>query len=230
MNRYAIATFLLALIGTPAVAQYPLTGAFPPWSPGVPPPTAYSPKEVPILTQTPVKYMLTDQVFTELQGIVPFKDLVKLNSIQKGKEFTLKELMVNIDNVLVLTADEVKKMTKDEINKWKDDVQSWKQLISYYSQISAPRFIEMPAGKPLVGYYKMDNLLVGADGRYPFDSGEYNLSGFAGNARIYGTFAVTLPRPTDVDPRNAPLYYCSYRGLFQKMPFAPANRVTCSQP
>jgi hypothetical protein len=212
MNRYTIATFLLAIIGTPGLAQYPITGAFPPWAAGSLPTSTYSPKQAPILTQTPVRFIITDQLFSELKGIVPDEVLLKLSPI-KGKEFSQRELMVLLNKDLK-----------------QDEVTQWKEYIFYYAQISAPRLIQVPAGKPLLGFYKMDGLLVGADGRYPFDSGEYNLSGFSGNARIYGTFEVTLPRPADVDPINAPFYYCSYRGLFQMMPFAPAKRVTSCQP
>jgi hypothetical protein len=199
MNRYASAAFFLLICGTPVLAQYPITGAFPPWSSGTPPTSAYSPKDVPILTQTPVKFVITDQLFTELKGTVPDEVLVKLTP-NKGKEFSQKELTVLLNKDL-----------KPE------EVTQWKEYIFFYSQVSAYRLIQLPAGKPLVGFYKMDGLFIGADGRYPFDSGEYNLAGFSGNARIYGTFTVTPPGPATVDPANAGVYYCSIRGFYQSL-------------
>jgi hypothetical protein len=212
MNRYSFAAVFLLAFGTPVIAQYPITGSFPPWSAGSPPAPAYSPRAVPILNQTPLTFTITDQFFTELKGIVPAEVLTKLSPL-KGKEYSQKELMFVLNE----------KLTSFEVTQWKE-------YVFYSSQISTPRLIQVPAGKPLVGFYKMDGLLVGADGRYPFDTGEYNLAGFAGNARIYGTFTVTLPRPGEVDPINTPIYYCSYRGLFQKMTLIPAKCFTSCQP
>jgi hypothetical protein len=215
MNRYAISGFFLVCVVSPAVAQTPISGAFPPWSPGTAPPTAYSPKEVPIITQTPVTYMITDQVIGEIKGVVPDLALLKLNPI-KGKEFNLKELMYNLEKLLTLTPEETNTFTRDDRKRWIDDIPRWKETIAFYSQISSPKLIQVPSGKPLVGYYKMDALLVGADGRYPFDSGEYSLAGFQGNARIYGTFCVTLPPPADADPANATIGYKPCRDYFKK--------------
>lgn len=198
MIRYAAAAVLLAAFVNPAMAQYPITGAFPPWSAGTPPSPAYSPKEVPILTQTPVRFMITEQLFTDLKGIVPDLVLTKLNPL-KGKIFSQNELMVLLNEGLK-----------------PDEVVQWKEYIISSAQISAPRQILLPAGKPLTGYYKMDGLLVGADGRYPFDSGEYNLAGYAGNARIYGTFEITLPAPANIDPLNKSVYYRPVRGFCQQ--------------
>jgi hypothetical protein len=52
--------------------------------------------------------------------------------------------------------------------------------------------------------------VYGIDGRYPYDTGEYNLSGFAGNARAFGSFTITLPIPSEVDPDNASVPYRTF--------------------
>ncbi len=56
----------------------------------------------------------------------------------------------------------------------------------------SPSVIQVPAGKPLVGFAK------------------YNLSGFAGNARAFGSFTITLPIPSEVDPDNASVPYRTF--------------------
>jgi hypothetical protein len=215
MNRYAVAAaFLLAMLGTPALAQSPISGSSPPWvqpspspiSGSMPPWSPPSPREAPLITQMPVKFMITDQALAEMKNIVPEAILVKLNPL-KGKMFSLKELTVDLD--AILKPSELKQFSFDELTLWK-------QVIWAYSQISPPRHVFVPSGKPLRGFYKMDAILVGADGRFPFDTGEYNLAGFAGNARLYGTFEITIPPPADVDPENAPVYYWSFRRLCQK--------------
>jgi hypothetical protein len=198
MNRYSVAALLLTILTSPAIAQYPISGAFPPWSAGVPPTPAYSPREAPIITQIPMRYIITDQVINDLRRFVPDSVLLKLTPL-KLKEFSQTELMALLG----------KELRPGEVNQFKE-------YIFYYSQIAAPRLIQVPAGQPLVGYYKMDGLLVGADGRYPFDTGEYNLAGFAGNARIYGSFEVTPP-PASLDPLNSPIYTCSLRACFHRM-------------
>jgi hypothetical protein len=79
---------------------------------------------------------------------------------------------------------------------------------------AAPTHIPLPAGKPLVGYYIWDGVLVGADGRYPFDTGDFLLGGFQGTTRTWGTYTIDLPNPTDVDPHNQAVPYKYCRGLF----------------
>jgi hypothetical protein len=134
MNRYALVAFMLAVLGTPAMAQVPISGAIPPWSPPSPIPPA-----LPVPPMPPTL-------------LVP----------------------------------------------------------------SAPTIIHVPAGKPLVGFAKTYGEMVGVDGYYPFDTGEYNLAAYAGNTRSFGTFVITLPNPADVDPSNAPVRYRSLRNLCQR--------------
>jgi hypothetical protein len=138
MNRYALAAIFLGMIGSSAVAQTPISGATPPWSP----PSPQSPPQ-PIYPPPP-----------------------------------------------------------------------------------SPGVIRVPSGQPMVGYYKMDALLVGADGFYPYDTGEYNLAGLQGNARSFGTFVITLPSPADADPHNTPAPYKSLRGLCQKYGSCPSGPFT----
>lgn len=75
-----------------------------------------------------------------------------------------------------------------------------------------PYFVRVPTGDPLVGYFKMDVYYVGGRNWYPYDSGEFNLAGFAGNARYFGVFHVTIPPPADLDPINATVPYKVCRG------------------
>lgn len=77
-------------------------------------------------------------------------------------------------------------------------------------QPPTPYAVMIPAGDPLIGYFKLDGYMVGLNCWYPYDTGEFNLAGFAGNARYYGVFKVTLPNPASVDPANAsiPYRYC----------------------
>jgi hypothetical protein len=57
----------------------------------------------------------------------------------------------------------------------------------------APIVIPVPVVKPPEGYYKSGNVLVGADGYYPFDTGRYLLGGFDGLARYHGTYYMVSP-------------------------------------
>lgn len=64
----------------------------------------------------------------------------------------------------------------------------------------APVIIQIPTSKPPVGYYKSGHVLVGADGYYPFDSGDYLLGGTDGLARFRGQFVMVptgAPAVTD---------------------------------
>jgi hypothetical protein len=206
MSRYAIAAFLLAVLSTPLVAQTPISGRSPPWvqPSGVPitgaaPPWAPpSPIAPPIIGLYPMTYQVTDQVLAYLKLATVPDDIIAKVAPLKGKVFSLAEFTAALE---------------------KQDLASkeWGQAIWFYAQVSVPRFIPVPSGQPLRGFYKMDAILVGADGRFPFDSGEYNLAGFAGNARIWGTFEMTLPTPYDSDPLNQPAYFVSFRAVCQKM-------------
>jgi hypothetical protein len=199
MNRYAIVAFLLAVFGAPAMAQVPITGALPPWM---------------------ERFKITDNVFVTLKAekVVPDSVLVKLIPL-KDKEFTREGLEQAIKKLL--DADESKKFQSLILKQapWSPTIwtappqNSPPHLPPYFTQAPSPALIQVPSGKPLVGFYKMEAELVGADGRYPFDSGEYNLAGFGGNARIFGQFVITLPPPADVEPLNAPIPYRSFRGM-----------------
>lgn len=125
MNRYALlAASIFLLVGSPALAQTPISGAFPPWSPPEPPIGSPAFPPGPFLLQP-----------------------------------------------------------------------------------APPYVVKVPSGPKLLGYYKMDGYFVGGRGLYPYDSGEFNLSGFAGNARYFGVFEVTMPSPENSDPRNASVPY-----------------------
>ena len=76
-----------------------------------------------------------------------------------------------------------------------------------------PYYVPVQSGQILRGYYKMDAYLVGGRDFYPYDTGEFNLSGFAGNARYYGVFRVNMPTPEEMEPLNASVYYRSCPGL-----------------
>jgi hypothetical protein len=80
----------------------------------------------------------------------------------------------------------------------------------------SPAILQVPAGKPVYGFYITHGELVGADGYYPFDTGEYNLAAFAGNTRFFGSFAITLPTPADADPAYVSVPYRSFRNLCHK--------------
>jgi hypothetical protein len=56
--------------------------------------------------------------------------------------------------------------------------------------VTPPVIIQIPASKPPVGFYKSGHVLVGADGYYPFDSGDYLLGGTDGLARFRGHFVM----------------------------------------
>ena len=51
-----------------------------------------------------------------------------------------------------------------------------------------PIVIPVTAAKPPQGFYKSGGVLVGADGYYPFDTGDYLLGGTQGLARSTGFF------------------------------------------
>jgi hypothetical protein len=80
-----------------------------------------------------------------------------------------------------------------------------------YPPKQPPAVIAVPAGHPMAGFYKTGNLLVGADGNFPFDTGEWVLGGFDGLTRSTGTFSITLPRPVDVNPINTPVPYRQHK-------------------
>jgi len=197
MNRYALAAFFLALTGLPAMAQVPVTGAFPPWV---------------------ERFKITDNVFVALKAEkVPESVLVKLIPL-KDKEFAREGLEEAIKKLL--DADESKKFQSTILKQAPWTPAIWSALTPSspphlppnFTQIPSPVLIQVPSGKPMIGFYKELAVLIGTDGRYPFDSGEYNLAGFGGNARIYGQFVITLPPPADVEPLNAPIPYRSLRG------------------
>jgi hypothetical protein len=48
-------------------------------------------------------------------------------------------------------------------------------------------------GNPGLGFYKSGNVLVGSNGYYPYDTGDYALAGFAGLARQSGFFTMVGP-------------------------------------
>jgi hypothetical protein len=192
MNRYVVSLLFFAVIGSPAMGQVPISGAFPPWSPP-------SPSGPPAPPQAPITYKITDQVISSFRrNIVPEAVITKLSTL---KDTTFSQM--DFDSKLSQT------LTREEIK-------DWKSVILTYAQMPNPALVSIPAGAPLVGYYKEGGVLVGADGRYPFDSGEWTLAGFAGNTRSYGSFMITLPSPADLDPRNSPIPYRSFRGLFHK--------------
>jgi hypothetical protein len=125
MTRYALAAGIFLIVGSPALAQTPISGAFPPWAPPSPP-----------------------------QGSPPFPPAPSI------------------------------------------------------LQPAPPYVVPVPSGQPMIGYYKMDAYLVGGRCFLPYDSGEFNLAGLAGNARYFGVFEITMPAPVDADPRNASVSYC----------------------
>jgi hypothetical protein len=75
-----------------------------------------------------------------------------------------------------------------------------------------PYAVRIPAGDLLIGVFKLDGYMVGLDCWLPYDTGEFNLAGFAGNARYFGVFQVTLPVPASVDPTNASVRYFTCHG------------------
>lgn len=52
-----------------------------------------------------------------------------------------------------------------------------------------------PVTAPGAGFYKSGGVLVGADGRYPYDTGYYLLGGTDGLARSTGHFTMVYPEP-----------------------------------
>ena len=190
MNRYVFPAVMLAAIAAPELAQAQITGAPPPWAPVdlIPPPLPL------VRPRTP--FTLTDQTLATLKNLNVSESVLLRLAPLKGKVLTQEEFQIEIRRIL----------TPDESTVLR-------QLIWSLGQNLTPGFVQVPSGKPLVGYYKMDAVLVGADGHYPFDSGEFMLAGLQGNARIFGTFTITMPPPADVDPLNQAVPYKSCRGL-----------------
>lgn len=194
MNRYVLAAIIIAVTGLPAMAQYPITGATPPWSPP-------SPRGPLTPTLAPVTYLITDQVITDLRkNLVSERFLEKLSSL-KGTQMSQDELLKKINDLV-----------KDDL-ELREGFNKWRNYVLTYAQVPSPAFVQVPSGKPLIGFYKTDAVYVGADGRYPFDTGEYNLAGFDGNTRFFGQFVITLPIPERVDPLNQPIPYRSLRSV-----------------
>jgi hypothetical protein len=67
-----------------------------------------------------------------------------------------------------------------------------------------PIVIPVTSAKPPSGYYKSGGVLVGADGYYPFDTGNYLLGGFDGLARYSGTYYMVSPDAANVPQSLAP--------------------------
>ena len=67
----------------------------------------------------------------------------------------------------------------------------------------APIVIPITSAKPPSGYYKSGGILVGADGYYPFDTGQYLLGGFDGLARYSGTYVMVPPGAANLPLQTA---------------------------